>query len=102
MQFLGFAAAPLCFIAFATAALSMDRHHRQVVGSACPAPLRGHLRAFSAALIALAAAISALGGGVSFVTGVLSAGVAGGAVVGVLNLRPQLLSRLLPRTAAAR
>ena len=102
MQFLGFAAAPLCFLAFAAAALSMDRHHRQVVGGACPPPLRGHLRAFSTALIALAVVISTLGGGISFVTGVLSAGVAAGALVGVLNLRPRLLGRLLPRTAAAR
>lgn len=102
MEFLGFAAAPLCFVAFAAAALSMDRHHRQVAGSACPAPLRGHLRALSAALLVLAAVVSTLGGGISFVTGVLGAGVAAGAVVGVLNLRPRLLRQLLPKTAAAR
>lgn len=102
MEFLGFAAAPLCFAAFAAAALSMDRHHRQVTGHACPATLRGHMRALSATLLVLATVVATIGGGVSFVTGVLGAGVAAGAVVGVLNHRPQLLRRLLPKTSAAR
>jgi len=102
MEFLGFASAPLCFAAFAAAALSMDRHHRQVTGQACPAPLRGHLRALSAALLLLAALLAMVGGGISFVTGVLGAGLAAGAVVGLLNLRPQLLRWLLPNGAAMR
>lgn len=101
MEFLGFAAAPLCFAAFAAAALSMDRHHRQVTGKACPLPLRRRLRALSAAFLVLAGLLALVGGGISLVTGVLGAGVAAAAVVGVLNLRPQLLRRLLPATAAA-
>ena len=102
MEFLGFASAPLCLVAFAAAALSMDRHHRQVTGRACPAPLRGRLRALSATLLVLAVLIAAVGGGVSLVTGVLGAGAAAATVVGVLNLRPRLLRGLLPGAATAR
>lgn len=102
MEWLGLATTPLCFAAFCAAALSMDRHHRQATGGACPADRRKRLRALSAAGLALAAALSAAGGGIGFVTGVLGAGVAAAAVMGVLVLRPGLLRlALLQRPSQA-
>ncbi len=101
MELVGIAAAPLCFAAFMAAALSMDRHHRQVMGGPCPADIRRRLRLISIVAFALAAALTVLGGSVAFVAGVLGAAAAAGAVVGVLNLRPQLL-RPLVRSAGER
>jgi hypothetical protein len=95
MELLGLAAAPLCFAAFVAAALSMDRHHRQVMGGPCPLDMRRRLRLISIVCFALAAAIAVVGGSVAFVAGVLGAGAAAGVVVGVLNLRPRLLRPLV-------
>ena len=88
-------------MAFVAAALSLDRHHRQVMGGPCPADMRRRLRLISIAGFALAAALAVLGGSVAFVAGVLGAGAAAGTGVGLLNLRPQLL-RPLVRTAGER
>ena len=96
MEWLGLAVAPLCLAAFCAMALSMDRHHRDAAGGPCPASLRRKLRRLALALFGLAAATAISGRGIGLVAGVLGASLSAGVVVGVLNLRPQLLARLLP------
>ena len=95
MEWLGFAAAPLCFAGFCAMALSMDRHHRDAAGGPCPASLRRKLRRLALALFLIAAAAAIAGGGIGVVCGLLGASLAAGAVVGILSLRPQLLAGLL-------
>lgn len=96
MEWLGLAVAPLCFAGFCAMALSMDRHHREAAGGPCPSGLRRKLRRLSLSLLGLAAATAIAGREIGVVAGVLGASLAAGAVVGLLNLRPQLLARLLP------
>ncbi|KQW66433.1 hypothetical protein ASE17_05825 [Phenylobacterium sp. Root77] len=100
MELLGFVSAPLAFAAFISAALSMDRHHRQVTGHACPAERRARLRLSSKALFVLAILVGVIGGGVGLVAGILGAGLAAGAVVTTLTVRPALLARLLAPRAS--
>jgi hypothetical protein len=94
MAWLGLAIAPLCFAGFGAMALSMDRHHRDLTGAACPAGRRRKLRRLSLVVFVLAAATAILGRGIGIVAGALGASLAAAAVVGVLSLRTQLLTRL--------
>ncbi|CAN7226628.1 DUF3325 domain-containing protein [Phenylobacterium sp. LjRoot164] len=95
MELLGLASAPLAFAALICAALSMDRHHRQATGHACPPARRSRLRLASKALFVLAFLLGVMGGGVGIVAGVLGAALAAGVVVTTLTVRPALLARLL-------